>query len=328
MGIRIGILGYGNLGRGVECAIAQNDDMELAGVFTRRSPESVRILTDGVKVYPVDAAQGMKDEIDVMIICGGSATDLPVQTPRYAKLFNVIDSFDTHAKIPEHFDAVDRAAKEGGKIGIISVGWDPGMFSLNRVYANAILSDGCDYTFWGKGVSQGHSDAIRRIEGVVDARQYTIPVQSALDSVRRGENPELTTRQKHTRECFVVAEEGADLAKIENEIKTMPNYFADYDTTVHFISAEELQREHAGIPHGGVVLRSGKTGVGGENKHVIEYKLTLDSNPEFTASVLVAYARAAYRLSKEGQSGGRTVFDIAPAYLCRQTGEELRRLML
>ncbi len=328
MSIRIGILGYGNLGRGVECAIKQNPDMELAAVFTRRAPETVKILTDGVKVYSLNEAEKMQDKIDVMILCGGSATDLPVQTPKFAKLFNVIDSFDTHAKIPEHFAAVDSAAKEGGKVGIISVGWDPGMFSLNRVYANAILSDGCDYTFWGKGVSQGHSDAIRRIEGVKDGKQYTIPVPSALEAVRSGENPELTTRQKHTRECFVVAEEGADLARIEQEIKTMPNYFADYDTTVHFISEEELQRDHSGIPHGGVVLRSGKTGWNGENKHIIEYNITLDSNPEFTASVLVAYARAAFRMSGEGQTGCKTVFDVAPAYLCRQSGEELRKHFL
>lgn len=328
MSIKIGILGYGNLGHGVECAIKQNADMELAAVFTRRPPETVKILTDGVKVYSFDEAEKMRDKIDVMILCGGSATDLPVQTPKFAEMFNVIDSFDTHAKIPEHFAAVDSAAKKGGKVGIISVGWDPGMFSLNRVYANAILSDGCDYTFWGKGVSQGHSDAIRRIEGVKDGKQYTIPVPSALEAVRRGENPELTTRQKHTRECFVVAEEGADLAKIEQEIKTMPNYFADYDTTVHFISEEELKRDHSGIPHGGVVLRSGKTGWNGENTHIIEYNITLDSNPEFTASVLVAYARAAFRMSGEGQCGCKTVFDIPPAYLCRQSGEELRKHML
>lgn len=325
MSIRIGILGYGNLGRGVECAIKQNSDMELAAVFTRRAPETVKILTDGVKVYSLDEAEKMQDKIDVMILCGGSATDLPVQTPKFAKLFNVIDSFDTHARIPEHFAAVDSAAKEGGKVGIISVGWDPGMFSLNRVYANAVLSDGCDYTFWGKGVSQGHSDAIRRIEGVKDGKQYTIPVPSALEAVRNGENPQLTTRQKHTRECFVVAEEGADLARIEQEIKTMPNYFADYDTTVHFISEEELKRDHSGIPHGGVVLRSGKTGWNGENTHIVEYHITLDSNPEFTASVLVAYARAAFRMSGEGQYGCKTVLDIPPAYLCRQSGEELRR---
>lgn len=325
MSIKIGILGYGNLGRGVECAIKQNPDMELAAVFTRRAPETVKILTDGVKVYPVDEAEKMQDKIDVMILCGGSATDLPVQTPKFAKMFHVIDSFDTHARIPEHFAAVDSAAKESGKVGIISVGWDPGMFSLNRVYANAILSEGCDYTFWGKGVSQGHSDAIRRIEGVKDGKQYTIPVPSALEAVRKGENPQLTTRQKHTRECFVVAEDGADLARIEQEIKNMPNYFADYDTTVHFISEEELKRDHSGIPHGGIVLRSGKTGWNGENKHIVEYHITLDSNPEFTASVLVAYARAAYRMSAEGQCGCKTVLDIPPAYLCRQSGEELRR---
>ncbi|MEE1014294.1 MAG: diaminopimelate dehydrogenase [Clostridia bacterium] len=326
--MRIGILGYGNLGRGVECAIRQNPDMELAAVFTRRDPESVKILTEGVPVLHVDQAESMKDEIDVLILCGGSATDLPVQTPAFAKLFNVVDSFDTHAKIPEQFAAVDAAAKESGKIGIISVGWDPGMFSLNRMYANAILADGRDYTFWGKGVSQGHSDAVRRIAGVKDARQYTIPVPAALEAVRKGENPELTTRQKHTRECFVVAEEGADLAKIEQEIKTMPNYFSDYDTTVHFITEEEMQRDHSSLPHGGVVIRSGKTGWNGENKHIIEYSLTLDSNPEFTASVIVAYARAAYRLNQEGESGCKTVFDIAPAYLSPLSGEELRKNLL
>ncbi|HJD23244.1 MAG TPA: diaminopimelate dehydrogenase [Firmicutes bacterium] len=328
MSIRIGILGYGNLGRGVECALRQNPDMELAAVFTRRDPQNVEILTPGVPVYPVEKAEQMTGEIDVLILCGGSATDLPVQTPHYARLFNVVDSFDTHARIPEHFSAVDQAAKEGGKVGVISVGWDPGMFSLNRMYANAILPEGADYTFWGKGVSQGHSDAIRRVKGVKDARQYTIPVPSALEAVRRGENPELTTRQKHTRECFVVAEEGADKARIENEIKTMPNYFADYDTTVHFISQEELQRDHSGIPHGGFVIRCGKTGWDGENTHIIEYSLKLDSNPEFTASILAAYARAAYRMNREGQSGGKTVFDVPPAYLSAQNGEELRRHLL
>lgn len=303
MTIRIGILGYGNLGKGVECAIKHNPDMELKAVFTRRDPSTLSILTEGAKVYSVNDAPAMKDEIDVLIICGGSATDLPKQTPEMAKYFNVIDSFDTHARIPEHFEAVDKAAKESGHIGLISVGWDPGMFSLNRLYANAILPGGKDYTFWGKGVSQGHSDAIRRIAGVKDARQYTIPVESALEAVRSGSEPELTTRQKHTRECFVVAEEGADLKKIEEEIVTMPNYFADYDTTVHFISEEELLRDHAGIPHGGFVIRTGKTGWNNENSHVIEYSLKLDSNPEFTSSVLAAYARAAYRLRKEGQTG-------------------------
>ncbi len=328
MAIRIGILGYGNLGRGIECAVKQNNDMELAAVFTRRNPNEVKIQTEGVKVYSVDDAVKMKDEIDVMILCGGSATDLPKQTPEYVKYFNIIDSFDTHAKIPEHFANVDAAAKESGKIGIISVGWDPGMFSLNRLYANAILPDGKDYTFWGKGVSQGHSDAIRRVEGVIDARQYTVPVESALEAVRNGENPELTTRQKHTRECYVVVEEGADKARIEEEIKTMPNYFADYDTTVHFISEDELKANHNGIPHGGFVIRCGSTGWNGENSHIIEYSLKLDSNPEFTSSVLVAYARAAYRLNKEGISGAKTVFDIAPAYLCKQSGEELRKNLL
>ena len=326
--MRIGILGYGNLGRGVECAIKQNPDMELAAVFTRRAPEKVSILTKSAEVCSVNDIEQWKDRIDVLILCGGSATDLPEQTPKYAELFNVIDSFDTHARIPEHFDDVDAAAKKSGHIGIISVGWDPGMFSLNRMYANAILPEGKDYTFWGKGVSQGHSDAIRRVEGVKDGKQYTIPVESALEAVRNGENPDLTTRQKHTRECFVVAEEGADLAQIENEIKTMPNYFDEYDTTVHFITEEELKRDHSGIPHGGFVIRSGKTGWNDENSHVIEYSLKLDSNPEFTSSVLAAYARAAYRMSKEGQTGAKTVFDVAPAYLSAADGAELRKHLL
>lgn len=328
MSTRIGILGYGNLGRGVECAVRQNGDMELVAVFTRRNPDSVSILTDSAKVCGIADVADWKDKIDVMILCGGSAADLPGQTPEYVKYFNVIDSFDTHARIPEHFANVDAAAKESAHIGIISVGWDPGMFSLNRLYANAILPEGKDYTFWGKGVSQGHSDAIRRIEGVRNAKQYTIPVESALEAARSGSNPELTTRQKHRRECFVVLEEGADAAKVEEEIRTMPNYFADYDTTVHFISEEELQTNHSGIPHGGFVLRSGETGWEKENKHLIEYSLKLDSNPEFTASVLVAYARAAHRLSQEGQSGCRTVFDIAPAYLSAKSAEELRASML
>ncbi|WP_432626739.1 diaminopimelate dehydrogenase [Brotaphodocola sp.] len=328
MAIRIGIFGYGNLGKGVECAIKHNPDLELKAVFTRRNPEGVKILTEGAKVCAAEDAPKWKDEIDVMILCGGSATDLPVQTPKLAEYFNVVDSFDTHARIPEHFAAVDEAAKKSGHVGMISVGWDPGMFSLNRLYANCILPGGHDYTFWGKGVSQGHSDAIRRIDGVKDARQYTIPVESALEAVRSGKNPELTTREKHTRECFVVAEEGADLKKIEEEIVTMPNYFADYDTTVHFISEEELQRDHAGIPHGGFVIRTGSTGWNDENNHVIEYSLKLDSNPEFTSSVLAAYARAAYRMSKEGQTGCKTVFDVAPAYLSAQDGAELRKHML
>ena len=328
MSIRVGILGYGNLGRGVECAIKHNPDMELAAVFTRRAPETVKILTETASVYSVKDVEKMKDKIDVLIICGGSATDLPVQTPEYVKYFNVVDSFDTHKRIPEHFANVDKAASESGHVGLISVGWDPGMFSLNRMYANAILTNGNDYTFWGKGVSQGHSDAVRRIDGVKDAKQYTIPVEAALESVRNGEDPELTTRQKHTRECFVVLEEGADAAKVEEEIKTMPNYFSDYDTTVHFISEEELKANHSGIPHGGFVLRSGKTGWNQENSHLIEYSLKLDSNPEFTSSVLIAYARAAYRLAKEGQSGCKTVFDIAPAYLSAKSGEELRKNLL
>ena len=328
MSIRVGIFGYGNLGRGVECAIKQNADMELVAVFTRRDPSTVKILSEGISVYHADDAMKMADKIDVMILCGGSAKDLPVQTPALAKLYNVIDSFDTHAKIPEHFANVDAAAKSAGNVAIISVGWDPGLFSLNRLYGGAILPDGKDYTFWGKGVSQGHSDAIRRIEGVKNAKQYTIPVESALEAVRDGKNPELSTREKHTRECFVVAEEGADLARIENEIKTMPNYFADYDTTVHFISEEELQRDHGGIPHGGFVIRCGRTGAELEHQHIIEYRLKLDSNPEFTSSVLVAYARAAYRLKNEGASGCKTVLDIAPAYLSPKTAEELRATLL
>ncbi len=328
MKLRIGILGYGNLGRGIECAIKHNDDMELTAVFTRRNPSDVKILTEGVDVYSVNDAENFKEKIDVMILCGGSATDLPEQTMKYVKMFNVIDSFDTHANIPEHFADVDASAKKSGKVGIISVGWDPGMFSLNRLYANSILTNGSDYTFWGKGVSQGHSDAIRRVEGVIDGKQYTIPVESALEAVRNGENPELSTRQKHIRECFVVAKEDADKAKIESDIKNMPNYFADYDTTVHFISEEELKREHSGIPHGGFVIRSGKTGWNDENNHIIEYNLKLDSNPEFTASILVAYARAAARLNAEGQSGCKTVFDIAPAYLSAKSGEELIAHML
>ncbi len=326
--MRIGIMGYGNLGKGIECAIKQNPDMELVAVFSRRDPSTVKILTEGVKVYHVDDAVKMKDEIDVLILCGGSATDLPVQTPEYAKYFNVVDSFDTHAKIPQHFANVDAAAKENGNIAVISCGWDPGMFSLNRLYANCILPSGNDYTFWGKGVSQGHSDAIRRIEGVANAKQYTIPVDAALEKVRNGENPELTTREKHIRECFVVAKEGADTARIEKEIKEMPNYFADYDTIVHFITEEELARDHSGIPHGGFVIRSGKTGWNEENSHIIEYSLKLDSNPEFTASVIVACARAAYRMKQEGMTGCKSIFDIAPAYMSPLSGEELRAHML
>ena len=328
MAIRIAIMGYGNLGRGIEAAIRQNEDMELVAVFTRRSPDSVKIRTAGVPVYHADDALSHKDEIDVLMLCGGSAKDLPEQTPEYAKNFNVVDSFDTHAVIPEHFERVDAAASASGHVGIISVGWDPGLFSLNRLYGNAILVDGEDYTFWGKGVSQGHSDAVRRVEGVLDAKQYTVPVEEALEAVRRGEAPKLTTRQKHTRVCYVVAKEGADKQKIEQDIKTMPAYFADYDTTVHFITKEELDRDHAGIPHGGFVIRSGKTGFEGENKHVIEYSLKLDSNPEFTTSVLVAYARAAYRMYREGAKGAKTVFDIPPAYLSPKSGEELRATLL
>lgn len=328
MNIRIGILGYGNLGRGVECAIKQNADMELAAVFTRRNPASVRILTPGVQVFGMEDVVAKRDEIDVMILCGGSATDLPVQTPEYAKLFNVVDSFDTHAHIPTHFEAVDTAAKHGKTVSIISAGWDPGMFSLNRLYASAVLPEGNAYTFWGKGVSQGHSDAIRRIDGVVDARQYTIPIERALEAVRNGENPEFTTREKHRRECYVVVQDGADQAQIEKEIISMPNYFADYDTTVYFISEEELKQEHDGIPHGGFVIRSGNTGWESEHKHMIEYSLKLDSNPEFTASVIVAYARAAYRMAKEGMCGCKTVFDVAPAYLSAMSGGELRKQLL
>ena len=327
MSIRVGIFGYGNLGRGVECAIHQNSDMQLVGVFTRRAPESVKTVRD-VPVYHVDKVSEMTDKIDVMIICGGSATDLPVQTPAIARLYNCVDSFDTHAKIPEHFENVDKAAKESGKVALISVGWDPGMFSLNRLLGGAILPSGKDYTFWGRGVSQGHSDAIRRIDGVLDAKQYTIPVEEALDAVRGGDNPELTTRQKHVRECFVVAAEGTDKVRIENEIKNMPNYFADYDTTVHFITKEELDRDHAGIPHGGFVIRSGKTGAQLEHNHIIEYSLKLESNPEFTASVIVAYARAAYRMNIEGASGCKTVLDVPPAYISAKTGDQLRRELL
>ena len=326
MTIRIGIMGYGNLGRGIECAVKHNPDMELAAVFTRRDPAAVKILTDSAQVCRAEEIENWQGKLDVVILCGGSATDLPVQTPKLASMFHVVDSFDTHAKIPEHFAAVDGAAKESGHVALISAGWDPGMFSLNRLYANAILPDGKDYTFWGKGVSQGHSDAIRRIEGVKDARQYTIPVPEALESVRNGENPELTTRQKHTRECFVVAEEGADLERIEQEIKTMPNYFADYDTTVHFITEEELKRDHAGIPHGGFVIRTGTTGA--DTKQMIEYSLKLGSNPEFTSSVIVAYARAAYKMAQEGITGAKTVFDVAPTYLSPLSAEEQRKNLL
>ena len=326
--IRIGIAGYGNLGKGVEAAVKNAADMELVAVFTRRDPESVKIKTEGVKAYSFDSIADFKDKIDVIVNCGGSATDLPVTTPEIAENFSVIDSFDTHARIPEHFANVDAKAKEGGNIAVISVGWDPGMFSLNRLYMNAILPNGKDYTFWGRGVSQGHSDAIRRIDGVVDARQYTVPVESAVESVRNGENPELTTRQKHTRECYVVAEEGADKARIENEIKTMPNYFADYDTTVNFISLDELKKNHSGIPHGGSVIRSGFTGFDLDTKHTIEYSLKLESNPEFTGSVLTAYARAAYKLRESGETGCKTVFDIAPALLVDMDGDEIRAHML
>ena len=325
--IRIGIVGYGNIGRGVEQAIKRNEDMELAAVFTRRDPASVKVSTEGAKVVHMDDMLSMKGDVDVMVLCGGSATDLPVMGPEIAANFNTIDSFDTHAKIPEYFANVDKAAKEGNNISIISVGWDPGMFSLNRLYAESILVQGSTYTFWGKGVSQGHSDAIRRIPGVKNAIQYTVPVDEAVDQVRSGSEPKLTTRDKHTRECYVVAQEGANKAEIENAIKTMPNYFDEYNTTVHFISEEELKRDHSKMPHGGFVIRTGETGEEG-NKHVIEYSLKLDSNPEFTASVLIAYARAAYRLNQKGENGARSVFDIAPALLSMKTPEQLRKEIL
>ena len=325
MTTRIGILGYGNLGRGVECAIKKNNDMELVAIFTRRNPSELK-TNSNAKVVSIEEIENWQNKIDVLILCGGSATDLPIQSPKYAKLFNIVDSFDNHANIPEHFKNVDNSAKSNNKTAIISVGWDPGMFSLNRLYANCILPDGNDYTFWGKGVSQGHSDAIRRIEGVLDAKQYTIPIESVLESVREGKNPQLTTRQKHKRECFVVIQENADKDKIEQEIKTMPNYFEPYDTTVHFIPQDELNEKHSGIPHGGFVLRSGKTSE--NSKHIIEYSLKLDSNPEFTSSVLLAYARAIAKLNKEGNYGAKTVFDIPPAYLSSKTNEELRATML
>lgn len=325
--MKLAIYGYGNLGKGVECAVRQNPDAQLIGVFTRRPPETVQTLT-GAPVYPAAEIAKYKDDIDVLIICGGSATDLPAMTPALAKDFNVVDSFDTHARIPAHFANVDAAAKESGHIALISAGWDPGLFSLNRAYASAILPQGSDYTFWGRGVSQGHSDAVRRIAGVKDARQYTDPVPQALERVRAGENPTLSTREKHTRVCYVAAEEGADLAAIENEIKTMPNYFDEYDTTVHFISEEEMKRDHAGLPHGGFVIRTGSTGLNGEHKHVIEYRLQLDSNPEFTASALVAFARAIYKMRGRGDTGCKTVFDLAPGDLSPLSPEELRAKML
>jgi len=326
--IRIGILGYGNLGRGVELALRQNPDMELVAFFTRRDPAALKTLTPSVPVYHVDDVLDHQNDIDVLILCGGSATDLPVQTPKYVRYFNVVDSFDNHAHIPEHFANVDAAAKESGKIGMISTGWDPGLFSMQRLLGMCALPQGSSYTFWGRGVSQGHSDAIRRVEGVQDGKQYTIPVEEALERVRSGENPQLTTREKHTRECFVVAKPGADLARIEHEIKTMPNYFADYDTTVHFISQEEMDRDHKGIPHGGFVLRSGVTGAQGETNQMIEFSLKLGSNPEFTSSVIVSFARAAYRMSKEGGCGAKTVFDVPLAYLSPLSGEQLRKEML
>lgn len=326
--MKIGILGYGNLGKGVESAVRQNDDVELAVVFTRRNPKDIKLKSENIPVVSVNEIENWKDKIDVLIICGGSAKDLPEQTPKYAKMFNVVDSFDTHAKIPQHFANVDKSAKENGTVALISAGWDPGLFSLNRMYANVMLPDGKDYTFWGRGVSQGHSDAIRRIDGVKDARQYTCPVESVLEKIKSGECPELTTRQKHTRECYVVLEDGADAKRVEQEIVTMPNYFDEYDTTVHFISEEELIKNHSGIPHGGLVIRNGKTGFDKEHTHTIQYNLRLDSNPEFTSSVLVAFARAVNRMSKEGQTGCKTIFDVAPAYLSPKSGEELRRTML
>lgn len=326
--IKIGIVGYGNLGKSVETGIRQNKDMELVGVFSRRDPSSIKVNREEVNVYHIDDAKDMTEKIDVMVLCGGSMSDMPVQGPMFASMFNTVDGYDTHAKIPEYFDSVDKNAKASGKVSVISSGWDPGMFSLNRLFAEAILPEGNTYTFWGKGVSQGHSDAIRRVEGVKDAKQYTIPIDSAIEAVKNGGNPEFTTRQKHKRECFVVAKEGADKAKIEQEIKTMPNYFSDYDTEVHFITEEELIKNHSGLPHGGRVIRSGMTGFQNENKHVIEYKLTLGSNPDFTANILLAYARAAYRLNKEGSSGAKTVADIAPAYLSIRTPEDIRKNMI
>ncbi len=328
MSIRIGIVGYGNLGRGVELALRANPDMELAAFFTRRPPEKLKTLSPDVPVYHMDDLPGLAGKLDVLILCGGSATDLPEQTPACARLFNVVDSFDTHARIPEHFAACDAAAREAGTVTLISAGWDPGLFSLQRLMGQCVLPDGSDYTFWGKGISQGHGDAIRRVAGVKDAKQYTIPVPEALEKVRSGENPVLTTRQKHTRECFVVPEEGADLARIENEIKTMPNYFADYDTTVHFITEEELKRDHSGMPHGGFVVRSGATGEAGESKQLMEFSLKLDSNAEFTANVLVCCARAVCRMQREGQKGAKTIFDVPPAYLSAKSGEALRKELL
>ena len=326
--IRIGIVGYGNLGKSIELSLKQNKDLELVGVFTRRHPSAIQTVTPGVKVYPMAEAKNLTEQIDVMVLCGGSLSDIPVQGPELARLFNTVDGYDNHAKIPEYFDTMNKTALEAHKVCIIASGWDPGMFSLNRLYAEAILPEGQTYTFWGKGVSQGHSDAIRRIKGVVNAKQYTLPLEAAIEAVRRGEAPELSTRDKHRRQCFVVAEEGADKAQIEQEIKTMPNYFADYDTEVHFITEEELEKNHPGLPHGGIVLRHGKTGLDNEHDHVIEYKLTLDSNPDFTANVLVAFARAAYRLNQEGIAGAKTVLDIPPAYLSSKSPEELRKTII
>lgn len=325
--IRIGIVGYGNLGKSVELGIGQNKDMELVGVFTRRDPSTIKTVT-GVPAYLANDAKNMTDQVDVMVLCGGSMSDMPIQGPLFANMFNTVDGYDTHAKIPDYFDEVNKNALDAGKVCVISSGWDPGMFSLNRLYSEVILPEGNTYTFWGKGVSQGHSDAIRRIKGVKNAKQYTIPMERAIEAVKRGEMPELTVREKHGRECFVVAEEGADKTQIEQEIKTMPNYFSDYDTEVHFITDEELVKNHSGLPHGGLVIRYGKTGLNQENSHTIEYKLELGSNPDFTANVLLAFARAAYRLNKEGVSGAKTVVDIAPAYLSSKSGEEIRKSII
>lgn len=326
--IKIGIIGYGNLGKSVELGIRQNEDMELVGVFTRRDPATLKIMTEGVSVYHLDQAKEMTEEIDVMVLCGGSMSDLPVQGPEFAGMFNTVDGYDTHAKIPEYFKEMNQRAAGAGKVAVIASGWDPGMFSLNRLFAEAILPEGSTYTFWGKGISQGHSDAVRRVKGVKNAKQYTIPLEKAIEAVKRGDMPELTTRERHKRVCYVVPEEGADLGQIEEDIKTMPNYFADYDTEVHFITEEELARDHGGLPHGGVVIRSGKTGPNGEHNQTIEYRITLGSNPDFTANVLLAYVRAAYRLNKEGVTGAKTVADIAPAYLSIRTSEEIRKYMI
>lgn len=326
--IQIGIVGYGNLGKSVELGIQQNDDMRLVGVFTRRDPGTIKTVTEGVRVFHIDAAKNMTEEIDVLVLCGGSMSDLPEQGPLFAELFNTVDGYDNHGKVPNYFEAVNKNALDAGKVCIIASGWDPGMFSINRLYAEAILPVGNTYTFWGKGISQGHSDAVRRVQGVKDAKQYTIPVDSAIEAVKRGDMPEFTTREKHDRVCFVVAEEGADKNRIAQEIKSMPNYFSDYNTEVHFITEEELKENHSGMPHGGLVIRYGKTGIQEANSHTIEYQLELGSNPDFTANVLIAFARAAYRLNKEGVSGAKTVVDIAPAYLSTKSAEEIRKTII